>query len=139
MSIMFKLALYETSVFKYFQCFSSFEGKRILIYWTPYWTLKLHVLERIKLLLFNSWCSAHGFSPIPSNRIMPVTNIQKHGPLTQPVLLTDTPGFFQQKKRTEPESHFVNFCIRNYIPFILVKTSITFKKAEPQATWRQNF
>ena len=32
-------------------------------------------------LLFDSWCSAHGFSPIPSKRIK--TNIQNiHGPLT---------------------------------------------------------
>ena len=35
----------------------------------------------IYVLLFDSWCSAHGFAPIPEKRIKPDLQ-NKHGPLT---------------------------------------------------------
>ena len=71
------------------------------------------IVCKIQGLLFDSWCSAHGFLPILSKRIKPdLQNI--HGQF----FLIISPGFFQQKKGTEPESQKINFCIGNYVHFI---------------------
>ena len=48
-------------------------------------------------LLFNSWCSAHGFSPISSKRIK--LDLQNDTwSVNLPFFLIDPPGFFQQEK-----------------------------------------
>ena len=67
-------------------------------------------------------------------------------PLSLPCFLIDPPGFFQQKKGTEPVSQKIIFCIGNYMHFIApfwrlvsVMTSITLRNAGMQATWRQIF